>query len=188
MTAPPIPEPDPPLADTRVALRPWRDADVPWLARESRDPLVPRFTTVPADNSEAHVRGFLLAHGPLRERGEQVHLLAVERATDELVGPVGLHHVDWPKRQAEVGYWTARAARGRGLTAAAVRLICAWGFDGLGLERIELRTHIENLASQRLAERLGFTREGLLRGAERRPAGRVDLVLFGLLAGELTRP
>jgi len=174
------------LADDRVTLRLWNDGDVSWLARESRDPLVPRFTSVPEGNTEAHVREFLLAQGALRERGEQVHLLAVERVTGDRIGPVGLHHVDWHHRTAEVGYWTARGTRGRGLTQSGVRLICAWAFDVLGLERVELRAHPENSASKNVATKLGFTREGVLRGVQRDATGRRDLVVFGLLAGELT--
>lgn len=185
---PAIPDPEPPLAGGRVALRPMRDDDAAWLARESRDPLVPRFTTVPRDNTEARVRAFLLANGTQQARGEEIHLLAVDAATDAPLGPVGLHRVEWTHRTAEVGYWTAAAARGRGLTTEAVGLMCAWALGPLGLQRIELRADVENAASQRVAEKLGFTREGVLRGAQDcGPEGRRSLVLYGLLAGELTR-
>lgn len=164
-----------------------RDADVAWVVRESRDPLVPRFTTVPAVNTEADVREWLMTHGPLQQRGAGIHLLAVETATGDRLGPVGLHRVEWSHRTAEVGYWTAAAARGRGLTTEAVGLMCAWALGPLGLQRIELRADVENAASQRVAEKLGFTREGVLRGAQDGPQGRRSLVLYGLLAGELTR-
>jgi RimJ/RimL family protein N-acetyltransferase len=183
---PPIALPDPPLADARVLLRPWADADAGWLARESQDPLVPRYTTVPEGNSQADVLAFLMTHGALLQRREQVHLLTTEREAGGRVGPVGLHHVDWRNRTAEVGYWTARAARGRGLTSAGVRLLCAWALGPLGLERLELRTAVENTASQHVARACGFTREGVLRDAEWRPGGRRSLVVFGLLAGGLT--
>ena len=156
---PPLVPPDPPLADALVALRAWDDDDVPWIARASRDPLIPRFTAVPPENTEANVRAFLLSQRPLRARGTEIHLLCVERATDERVGPVGLHHVVWGERRAEVGYWTAREARCRGLTTAAVRLMCAWALGPLGLERVELRTHADNLASRRVAEKCGFVHE-----------------------------
>lgn len=184
---PAIELPDPPLTDRRVTLRPWTDDDAAWIARASRDPLVPRFTTVPADNTEARVRGRILAHAALLARGELVELLGVETTTGRLIGPVGLHHVEWTHRTAEVGYWTAHEARGRGLTTAAVRLICAWAFGPLGLDRVELRAHVDNPASQRVAEKVGFTREGILRGVQAGPEGaRRSVVVFGLLAGELT--
>ena len=181
-----ITRPEPPLADARVTLRAWEDGDVAWLARESRDPDVPRFTNVPEGNTEADVRAFLLAQGPLQARGEQLHLLAVETASSERIGPVGLHHADWRHRTGEIGYWTARAARGRGLTTAAARLRCAWALGPLGLGRLELRADVDNHASQRVAEKLGFTREGVLRGAEARQGGRRPVIVFGLLSGELT--
>lgn len=183
---PPIPLPVPHLADDRVLVREPREEDVAWIARESRDPLVPRFTTVPPDNSEDHVRAFFLAQGPLRERGEQVHLVAVERATGERIGPVGLHHVEWAHRRAEIGFWTAAGMRGRGLTTDAARLVCAWALGPLGLARVELRADVGNVASQRVAERLGFTREGVLRSAREGLDGRCDVVVHGLLPGELT--
>lgn len=183
---PSIAPPDPPLRDDVVEVRGWQDEDAAWIARESRDPLVPRYTTVPRDNSEQDVRAFMLAQGPLQQRGQELHLLAVERATGARIGPVGLHHVDWPQRRAEVGYWTAAGMRGRGLTQAAVRLVCGWALGPLGLERVELRADIDNPASQRVAERLGFAREGVLRDGRVGLEGRCDVVVFGLLAGELT--
>lgn len=164
---PALTHPSPPLADDRVALRAWEDGDVAWIARASRDPLVPRFTTVPPDNTEALVREFLLAQDTLRARGAEIHLLAVERATGARIGPVGLHHVVWEERAAEVGYWTAAEARGRGLTTAAVRLVCDWALGPLGLARVELRADVANLASRRIAEKCGFTEERIADAAER---------------------
>ena len=180
----PLDAPDPPLADERVALRPWRDDDVAWLARASRDPLVPRFTTVPPDNSEEDVRAHLLAQGPLRARGQELHLLSVERASGQRVGPLGLHHVDRQQGSAHVGYWAAAEARGRGLTTAAVQLLCGWALGPLGLRRLELRTDVENAASQRVAERCGFVRERLAEQPDPHGGGRVAVVVFGRAAAD----
>jgi RimJ/RimL family protein N-acetyltransferase len=65
-----------------------------------------------------------------------------------------------------------------------VRLISAWGFGSLGLERIDLFAATGNLPSQRVAERAGFTREGILRAYMRGRDGQLDAVAFGLLAGD----
>lgn len=183
---PAILTPPPGLGDERIALRLWREEDVAWIARESADPLIPAFTNVPDPNTETDVRAFLLAQEPLRQRGDGVQLIAVERASGERIGPLSIHRVEWRHRTAEVGYWTAAGMRGRGLTTAAARVVCAWGLGPLGLGRLELRIAEDNHPSQRLAERLGFTHEGVLRGAELRPGGRRALIVFGLLAGELT--
>jgi RimJ/RimL family protein N-acetyltransferase len=91
---------------------------------------------------------------------------------------------DWQHRRAEVGYWLGCDARGLGHATRAVRLICAWGFLALGLERIDLLAATGNAASQRVAERAGFTREGVLRSYMRGRDGRQDMVAFGLLASD----
>jgi RimJ/RimL family protein N-acetyltransferase len=88
-----------------------------------------------------------------------------------------------------MGYWLAERARGRGIATEAVRLLAAWALDVLRIERLELMIHPENFASQRVAERCGFTREGLLRSYLRKRGSeeRRDAVVYGLLAHELRR-
>jgi RimJ/RimL family protein N-acetyltransferase len=86
---------------------------------------------------------------------------------------------------AETGYWLGPAARGRGYATEAVRAVARHAF-GLGLTRIELLAAVGNVASQRVAERAGFTREGVLREARPLPGGKkADMVRFRLLEGEL---
>ena len=91
----------------------------------------------------------------------------------------------WDHARGEVGYWLARDARGQGHVTRAVHLICCWGFDSLQLERIDLLAGSGNQASQRVAERCGFTREAVLRSFMRGKGERQDMVAFGLLREEL---
>ena len=83
-----------------------------------------------------------------------------------------------------VGYWLAKPARGQGHAARAVRLITEWGFRSLALQRIDLLAATENPASQRVAERCGFTREAVLRSYLPGKEGRQDMVAFGRLASD----
>ena len=84
------------------------------------------------------------------------------------------------------GYWITREARGRGVATEALKALCRWGVESLGLKRLELVTDPENTASQRVAEKAGFRREGILRSAlEYRDGTRRDSVMFSLLPGEL---
>jgi ribosomal-protein-serine acetyltransferase len=92
--------------------------------------------------------------------------------------------IDGQARSGEVGYWLDAGFVGRGLATRAVTAILDHAFGPLGLERIGLPTTIDNLRSQGVAERLGFTREGVLRNAAAFPAERRDLVVYGLLARE----
>jgi RimJ/RimL family protein N-acetyltransferase len=83
---------------------------------------------------------------------------------------------------AEVSYFLAPEARGRGHATRAVRLLARWAFEALGVQRLELRTELWNEASQRVAERAGFMREGIERASRAAPDGsRFDSVLFSLL-------
>ncbi len=99
-------------------------------------------------------------------------------------GSISLFDIAGPHLRAKVGYWLAADARGQGHATRAVRLICDWGFRSLGLERIELRAAVENVGSQRVAERAGFTREAVPRRYLRIKGQQLDMVAFGLLAGE----
>lgn len=88
--------------------------------------------------------------------------------------------------RGEIGYWCAREARGRGVVPRAARLICRHAFESVGVERLQLTADPSNRASQRVVEKVGFRREGVLRSHMRYPAGRRrDSVMFSLLPGEL---
>jgi ribosomal-protein-alanine N-acetyltransferase len=78
----------------------------------------------------------------------------------------------------------AAAARGRGVTTRAVRLLCNWLFEDLRLARIQLLAEPDNVASWRVAERVGFTREGLLRSWTEMKGRRRDFYIYSLLPGE----
>jgi RimJ/RimL family protein N-acetyltransferase len=77
------------------------------------------------------------------------------------------------------------AARGRGVATTALRLASRWALRDLGVARVQLATHVENTASQRVAERAGLRREGVLRSWEELRGTRIDLVMFSLVASDL---
>ncbi len=83
----------------------------------------------------------------------------------------------------EIGYWTAPWARGQGVMTDAARLVCRFGFDVLGLERIEWWAGVGNDACWRVAEKLGFTREGTCRCRLLHRGERLDGWVGGLLPG-----
>lgn len=104
----------------------------------------------------------------------------VDARTDEIVGGANLEFRD--HEAAEVSYFLRASARGSGRATRAVRLVARWAFDELGVQRLELRTHLDNEASIRLAERAGFTREGVERASRASPDGtRIDSLVFSLL-------
>ena len=102
----------------------------------------------------------------------------------EVAGSIALMNYEALFHVAEIGYWIRSDLAGQGLGTEAARAVCEFGFDSIGLHRIELRAWTENPASMRIAEKLGFTREGLLREASWAKAGYQDMYIYGLLAKE----
>jgi ribosomal-protein-alanine N-acetyltransferase len=180
-----IPVPDPPLSDGVVDLRPWRPDDAAALAVAVQDPEVPRWTAIPSPYGERDAEDYLARVDLDRLAGRELGMAVVDPDDGSLLGSCGLARFDWHDRKTEIGYWVAAAARGRSVGTRAVVLLSHWALRELRMERVELLANPANEASQRLAVRAGFTREGLLRAYRRRKGDREDLVMFSLLAEDL---
>jgi RimJ/RimL family protein N-acetyltransferase len=126
---------------------------------------------------------WLAEHAELWRQDEGRHLYVVDG--DEFLGGVNFHSIRADHRRAEVGFWMAPWARGRGIGSAAVRAACEWAFDNWELNRIEMTTLPDNEGSLALAAKIGFTREGLLRQRNFERGKHVDIVMLGVLRGEL---
>jgi len=178
-----------PLVDGPTALRPWRDSDVPALVSACQDPEISRWTSVPSPYGSSEARAFLMTrYDSIRtETGAPFAIVPAEDG-EQLLGAITLMRFAWEHRRGEVGYWLAAEARGHGHATRAVKLICGFGFERLGLERIDLFAATENPASQLVAERAGFQREAVLRSYMRSRDGRPDMVAFGLLSPSRARP
>jgi RimJ/RimL family protein N-acetyltransferase len=173
--------PGDPLVDGPTALRPWRDSDIRGIVAACQDPEIARWTPMPVPYGEVDARAFLLQRYDAIHTGACAPFAIVSTDRGQLLGSVALNRPDWRNARAEVGYWLAREARGAGHATRAVRLIAAWGFQTLGLERLDLHAATDNGASQRVAERAGFSREALLRSYMRGRHGRETMVAYGLL-------
>jgi RimJ/RimL family protein N-acetyltransferase len=177
------------LRDDVVVLRPWRDADVPAKFAAFSDPLVQRFSwpqTAPYTEADAW------AHHREHERawlaGTGAEFAAVEPTDDTaLLGGASIYDIEAGQGRACVGYWLAPHARGRGVATRAVLMLARWAFEDLKIQRLQLTCGPDNEASQRVAERCGFTREAVLRSHLPFKGGRRDTVVFSLLPGELRR-
>lgn len=168
------------LRDGDLVLRPWLEDDVPTLVAACNDPEITRWIpNIPAPYTESDAQAFV--------RGEilpEVDHFAIT-VDDAVVGAIGIG-VNAHEYRGTIGYWVAAASRGQGVCTRALRALSKHALDTLELQRVELITDPENVASQRVAEKVGFQREGVMRAHLRHPDGRIrDSVLFSLLPGEL---
>ena len=117
------------------------------------------------------------------ETGELFVFAIRQRSTGELVGAIGLD-VNGADCNAELGYWVGRAFWNLGYCTEAARKVIEYGFDTVGLYRIVSHHMVRNPASGRVLEKIGMTREGLLRSHGRKWGVFEDIVVFGMLASD----
>ncbi len=173
------------LRDGTVLLRPWRLDDADAVYRACQDAEIQRWTTVPVPYRPEDAVGFV-AGSPQRWAQGAASFAVVDLASGALLGAMGL--VTTPADGcAEVGYWVAAEARGRGVATRALRLLCRWAFDALGLRRLVWQAYVGNDASRRTAEAVGFQLEGTRRQGLLDRGRPVDRWFAGLLPTDLGR-
>ena len=177
--------PSPPLVDDIVGLRPFAPDDVEWIVLACRDPEIPRFTLVPDPYEESDAREWLRMHADHRASGEALQLAIVEAVGGAPLGSIGLMRIAWDQLRGEIGYWIAPWARGRGAATSAVRLLATHALGAVGLQRIEVIPYVANPASQRVAEKAGCRREGVMRSYFLAHGARHDCVMYALLPEDL---
>jgi RimJ/RimL family protein N-acetyltransferase len=165
----PVTSPKTALRDALVELRPWRREDL--LAA--------------SPSTEADAIAWLSAEDERMRNGDGLTLAVVPRDPGTPLGNIGLRVVADDRDVAEFAYDGAPSARGHGVDTAAVRLLAGWALPQWGLARLQLATLVDDLASQAVARDAGFRREGVLRSWSEWDGGRLDMVMFSLLPGDL---
>jgi RimJ/RimL family protein N-acetyltransferase len=180
--------PDPPLADDVVTLRPWGEAgDVEAITAACNDRAIAEFLDqIPSPYTEDDARAYLETCRVGWQHGAMTNFAIVEAGAP--VGSIGVRWLEGLEQgTAEVGYWIAPEARGRGVCTRALRLASRWVLQERGAHRLQLRADEQNVASNKVAQNAGFTREGVLRSSRynARLGRRVDFVMYSLLPDEV---
>jgi RimJ/RimL family protein N-acetyltransferase len=164
------------IGTERLTLRPPRAGDGPAVNEaivESIEALqrwMPWASPTPTvEQTEAWCRN---SHADFIRR-KQIPLLMFLRGTNTFVGSSGMPRLDWRVPRFEIGYWVRRRFEGRGYVTEAVAALTQLAFERLAANRVEIFTDARNERSWRVAERLGFELEGVLRNDERAPDGRL---------------
>ena len=165
-------------------LRAWRDEDLDPVTLACQDPESAHWTTIPVPYTRSDALWYLHDHVPAEWARGRAAGFAIADATDRYVGSIDLRLGDPDGTSAEVGFLVAPWARGHGYASAALRTLCSWGFDALRLERIVWMAYLGNDGSRRVAEKAGFTVEGIGRGACVQRGQRMDAWVGSLLSAD----
>jgi ribosomal-protein-serine acetyltransferase len=152
---------------------------LPAAVRESVAEVAPWMAWSHPRYSLEEAREWVRAQGKLARQG-----LAYEFAIwsdGHYLGGCGVNQINRIHRFANLGYWVRTSAMGRGVAPAAVRLVAGEVFRTTDLVRLEIVCAAENLRSQRVAEKVGALREGVLRNRLLLPGGPSDAVMFSLV-------
>jgi RimJ/RimL family protein N-acetyltransferase len=173
------------ITDGEITVRLRSDTDVPALIEACRDPDVVRWTRVPEDYDQAKADQWAAQSALMITEGSGLPLVIAGAENDRFVGSIGINAIDYEERRCELGYFLAPAARGRGVMARAIRLLAEWTFENLPVDRVEILVQPENAPSRKVAERAGFTFEGILRSHTIIKGTRRDMCSYSLLRDDL---
>lgn len=172
----------PTLRHGLITLRPVCNDDIEAIYEACQDPLIPRFTTVPSPYTMTHAKFFVEEQEPARFASKSELLFVITQGHDEeeeFCGLISFHSVSLGNHAAEIGYWIAVPARGKGIGSTAAKIITEYGFQTMGFKRIEALVDVDNEASKALLRSAGYQLEGIMRQKVTRDNGKqIDMALF----------
>ncbi len=176
------------LSDGTILLRPFRPDDLAML----HEAIVESFAELSrwmwwchAEYSIDDTSAFLQSRDAQRATEEEYSFAVVDSNSGSFLGGLGLNQINRKYKMANLGYWVRTKATGKSVASRATRLGARFGFEDLGLQRIEIVAAVDNLPSQRVAEKSGATREGILRKRLVNRGEPRDAVMFSLVAEDL---
>jgi ribosomal-protein-serine acetyltransferase len=172
----------------KVGLRPYQADDAPLLyeaASESIADIYPWMTWCHPGYTLAESEEWVPICIADYEAKRAFDFVVVDQATGKFLGAVAINQIHPLHQFANLGYWVRSSCAGYGVAVTATRMCARFGFDELSLKRIEIVAAVGNRRSQRVAEKAGATREGVLRN--RLKIGDVwhDAVMFSLAPEDL---
>ncbi|MFF2845410.1 GNAT family N-acetyltransferase [Streptomyces sp. NPDC058001] len=175
------------LTTERLILRPFTPVDTDEVFAACQDPDIQRWTTIPSPYARGDAENFVRRTVPDGWRFDTEYTFSVRpRAGGPLLAAAGVHH---PRSGAwEIGYWTAKEHRGRGYMTEVILELARWSFRDLACVRLEWRAEVGNAGSRAVAERAGFTVEGVLRAGLPNKGTLRDCWVGSLLPSDLDLP
>jgi len=179
------------LVDGRLRLRPWQAQDAQDLFDAARSSVTRVGRWLPWCHAGYDLDAARAWIGHCQDgwsRGEHFAFPVFDLRTGELLGSAGLNQRNRQHRSANLGYWVRQSRQGQGVAACAARLVARFGFEQLGLVRIEIVAMPDNHASRRTAEKIGARFEAIARQRLWADGQAHDAAVYGLTAADLAQP
>jgi [ribosomal protein S5]-alanine N-acetyltransferase len=174
----------PTLQLKRLILRPFRKNDAAAIQRLAGDRAIADTTlNIPHPYEDGMAEAWIETHEPKFAAGELANFAVALQINHELIGAIGLV-INRLFDQAELGYWIGRPFWGQGYCTEAGCAILQYGFGDLNINRIYASHFSRNPSSGRVMQKLGMTKEGVLRQHVKKWDKYEDLVMYGLLKRE----
>jgi [ribosomal protein S5]-alanine N-acetyltransferase len=173
------------LETSRLLLRPLELDDAPVMSKlAGRREIADTTISIPHPYSDKQAREWIASHIGKDHTDKEIIFAITLKADEQLVGTVGLRDVDHEHSQAEMGFWVALEAWGKGYATEAASAILGFGFEKLQLNRIYAHHMVRNPASGRVLEKIGMKKEGLLRERVRKWEVFEDVVVLAMLRSD----
>ena len=177
------------ISDGTIGIWPFHESDVPFLfeaVRESVSELSVWMSWCSPDYSVKESTEFVRSTPSAWEKGEHYSFVVFQVSTGRFLGGTGFNFINHLHNFANLGYWVRTSATRCGVASRAVRLVARFGIEDLKFSRLEIVAAVGNVASQRVAEKAGARREGVLSKRLQLHGQSQDAVMFSLTAGDLT--
>jgi ribosomal-protein-serine acetyltransferase len=154
------------LTNGAIKIRRYRPEDAVLLFKAARESVNEMFPFVPwchANYAVSESESFISSSQTAWEEGSNFNFAVFDCKSDLFLGGVGLSRINRKNNFANLGYWVRSSQTKRGIATGAAILAAEFGLKDLGLTRIEIIMAVENVASRKVAEKMGAKREGVLR-------------------------
>ncbi len=181
-------EEQPNLVSGEVLLRPYRPDDATDLyaaARESITEVSPWMKWCHSDYAIEESRTWTAQCTERWREGTEYNFVITDSKDASFLGSCGLNSINLLDKVANLGYWVRTGQTRQGIATTATRLLARFGLEELRLNRIEIIAATGNGASQRVAEKAGATREGILRNRLVVHENVYDMVIYSFVPGDL---
>lgn len=167
-----------------ITLRKPEERDIVPLFEGVQDPIIPKFTRIPANYQMSNAEHYVRERSP-NALTAKTELQLVLEYDGEFAGALSFHTLDLEDEKAEIGYWLTAKTRGKGVATAATKLLTEYGFETIGFHRIEALVVASNLPSLKTLKNAGYTQEGIMRDACCQADGsREDMIIFAAIRSD----